>query len=402
MDKSNQPSLLKRYQLLIAFTRDLASTLDLNLLLNHIVEAACKLCDAEDASILFYDATTQELRFEVASNLEKPKLGKITIPASSSIAGWIAVNRQPLIVADTKSHQAHFGSVDEISRFQIHSLLGVPLIANDKVIGVLEVVNKREQDFSTEDQDLLTSLGAQASVAIENARLFQQSDLIAELVHEIRTPLASLSTATHLLTHPDLHEKQRQRITEMIQSEVHRLSELTTAFLDLSRLESGRMQFKPHSFDIGSLLIDCKTMMDGRAAERDIMIHLDLPEDSLRIEADADKLKQVLLNLISNAIKYNQPKGEIRIWVEELPDQLSISIQDNGPGISFEHQEHLFEKFYRAPGSENMAPGTGLGLSICKRIIEAHGGKITVNSQTGLGSTFTIFLPYLSPASTTL
>ena len=123
MDKPNQPSLLERYQLLITFTRDLASTLDLNVLLNHIVDAACKLCDAEDASILFYDSTAQELRFEVASNLEKPKLGKITIPASSSIAGWIAVNRKPLIVADTKSHQDHFGSVDEITRFQIHSLL---------------------------------------------------------------------------------------------------------------------------------------------------------------------------------------------------------------------------------------------------------------------------------------
>jgi GAF domain-containing protein len=132
--------------------------------------------------------------------------------------------------------------------------MGVPLITKDKVIGVLEVLNKQEGEFSEADEDLLTVLGAQAAVAIENSRLFQQSDLIAEFVHELRNPLASINTASYLLLRPEISPEQARQIISNIQSETMRLTTLTSSFLDLARLESGRVQFHKSSFLIRLML----------------------------------------------------------------------------------------------------------------------------------------------------
>jgi signal transduction histidine kinase len=271
--------------------------------------------------------------------------------------------------------------------------LGVPLINKDKVVGALEAINKRSGDFNAEDQQILATLGAQAALAIENARLFQQSDLIAELVHELRTPLASLNTATHLLMRPDLPEEQRTHVAEIIQGEIFRLSDLASDFLDLARLESGRAQYHLSSIYPDKLISDCTELMRGRAVEKGLSLQLDLPASLPTIQADEDKLKQVLINLISNATKYNKPGGSITITAHTEPGALVISVSDTGHGIPAENLASLFQRFYRVPGTEKVAPGTGLGLSICKRIVEAHQGTIGVQSVVGKGSTFTVSLP---------
>ncbi len=393
MPEDTHSDLIDRYQRLIEIARDLASTLDLDTLLRRIVSVAADLCDAEAASILLYDQVKGELFFEAATNLDQPLMRGLSVPVDASIAGWIVTNRQPIIIADARKDARHFGHVAKATDTQTTSLLGVPLITKDKVVGALEAINKRSGEFDEGDQSLLITLGAQAAVAIENARLFQQSDLIAELVHELRTPMASLNTATHLLLRPDLDDDRRQRIATIIRDEISRLSELTTSFLDLARLESGRAQFRATVFSVGQLLEDSREMMLSQATEKNLDIILDLPRELPDLKADQDKVKQVIINLLSNAIKYNKPKGRITLKARARRGELIIQVTDTGPGIPPESLPRLFEKFYRVPGTEKMASGTGLGLSICKRIIEAHRGYIDVASTVDKGTTFSVILP---------
>jgi signal transduction histidine kinase len=393
MINSMAGSLLERYQRLTEISQVLASTLELEILLDRIVHAAADLSDAEAASILLYDEDHQQLQFEAATNLEEPMMRGLVVPVNNSLAGWIVVNRQPVIIDDTEQDPRHFEHISKVTNISTRSLLGVPLITKDKVVGVLEAINKRSGTFDKNDENIMTALGAQVAVAIENARLFQQSDLISELVHELRTPLASLSTAAHLLLRPEVSEEQRVKMVQIIHDETFRLSEMTTAFLDLARLESGRARFQPEVFPIKDVLEDCAVMMRSRANEKGISLNLEIQEKMPLITADRNKIKQVILNLLSNAIKYNRPGGMITLAGQATRKEIILSVRDTGPGILPNVQEHLFEKFYRAPGSENQVQGTGLGLAICKRIVDAHQGKIKVNSIAGVGSTFTVHLP---------
>jgi signal transduction histidine kinase len=384
---------LDSYLRLIEISRDLASTLDLDTLLNDIVRASADITHAEAASILLYDDTSRQLYFQVATNIDEPTMRGFVVPLEKSIAGWVVTNRKSVRIDDAHKDLRFFSDIEQTIGYSTKSLLGIPLITKNKVVGVLEVLNKRRGRFSDADESMLTVLGAQAAVAIENARLFQQSDLIAEFVHELRTPLASLSTATYLLLRPEMSREQRDQIVNNIHNETLRLNSLASSFLDLARLESGRVQFRRMRFSIADLLYECRDVMLTKAMETNVQIRIDVPGDMPLMEADRDKIKQVLLNLMSNAIKYNRPNGSVIVTGNFTDTELSIVIQDTGMGIPEESIPHLFEKFYRVREHEGKAQGTGLGLSICKQIIQGHNGRIEVKSKMGVGTSFTLYIP---------
>jgi signal transduction histidine kinase len=387
---------LDSYLRLIEISRDLASTLDLDTLLSDIVHAAADITSAEAASILLYDDTARQLYFQIATNIDEPTLRGLIVPLDKSIAGWIVTNRQSVRIDDAHEDERFFGDVDQTIDYSTKSLLGIPLITKNKVVGVLEVVNKKRGKFTDADESMLTVLGAQAAVAIENARLFQQSDLIAEFVHELRTPLASLSTATYLLLRPEMSREQSDQIVNNIHNETLRLNSLASSFLDLARLESGRVQFRKTRFSVADLIYECRDVMMSKAQETNVQIRVDVPPDMPLMEADRDKIKQILLNLTSNAIKYNRPHGSVIITGSFTDDELTITIQDTGLGIPEDSIPHLFQKFYRVREHEGKASGTGLGLSICKQIIQGHNGRIEVKSKMGVGTSFSIHLPRTS------
>lgn len=393
MSNSQLSTLLNRYQQLIEISEDLASTLNLETLLNRIVHVAADLCSAEAASILLYNESNHQLHFEAASNLEFPYMRGLMVPVETSIAGWIVTQRQPVIISDAQQDPRHFKHIGEVTSIQTNSLLGVPMITKDKVIGVLEAINKLSGQFSQEDQELLMALGSQAAVAIENARLFQQSDLISELVHELRTPLTSLNAAAHLLQRPELGDEQRNAILNTLQTEITRLLDMSTAYLDFARLESGRAQYHFKMIDIGALLEECARVIRGKVVEKEINFQLSLLDGSATIHGDNDKLKQVILNLLSNAIKYTPSGGVIKLTGEILDEEIVIHVSDNGIGIPQDSLPFIFEKFYRVPGVEQPIQGTGLGLFICKRIVHDHLGTIEVHSNFGDGTEFILHLP---------
>jgi signal transduction histidine kinase len=390
---SNDEKNLQRCQRLIEISRDLASTLDLDSLLRRIAANAVELSSAETASILLYDEKNDQLYFQVVTDPENEVIMRGIVVPVESIAGWVCRNRLPLIVPDVHQDQRFFQNVEKTLDFKTRNIIAIPLVTKNKLIGVLEVLNKTIGNFTHDDQETLMVLSAQAAVAIENSRLFQQADHIAELVHELRTPLTSISTIAYLLQQSDVSEEERVNLAVTIQEEASRLTRLTTNFLDFARLESGRAIFTPTRIDVRELLKECVEINYHKAAEKKIDILLDVAPDLPFIDADRDKLKQVLLNLFSNAIKYNRKHGQIfvRSFVES--HFLILTVEDTGVGIPEDDLPLLFTKFFRAQNTERKSEGTGLGLSISRYIIESHGGKITAQSEQNHGTIFTVSLP---------
>ena len=384
---------IEAYQQLLEISRDLAATLDLDALLARIVHAAAALSNAEAASILLYDDKRQALYFQAATNLSNTLQKGVEVPLEGSIAGLALLQGKPIRRQEAQKDPCHYGYLDSVTHFQTRSLIAVPLISQEKPIGVLEALNKRQGAFTDADEELLSVLSAQAAVAIQNTRLFHQSDLVAELVHEIRTPLGAILAAAQMLRLPQLSPEQRAQTIDAIEHEARYLNSLTTSFLDLARLESGRVQFQRRAIDLQQMVAEVVQLFAGQAAERDITITVAIPENLPPLIADPGKLKQVLTNLVSNAVKYNRQGGRIHIAASQRNGSIAIAVSDTGAGIAPEHQERLFQKFYRAPTSETQVSGTGLGLYLSKRIVKAHGGTLSVESKMGEGATFTLILP---------
>lgn len=394
--------VIARYQRLIELSHQINSTLDLASLLKKIIAAAKELTNTEAASILLIDPASGDLRFEIASNIAPQEMDEIIIPKGSGIAGWVALHGEPRVINDVTKEPTWSNRVDDTIEFQTRSILAVPLRTHTKVIGVLEGINKIDGDNWTEsDINTLTTLAGQAAIAIENARLFQQSDFIAEMVHELRTPLAALKASTVLLLRPDLPEDRRHDIITTMHSETERLSRLTSEFLDLARLESGRTRLDLTRFDVNKLIEESVEVVLPQAHDKGITINIERGE--LVANADRGKVKQVLLNLLTNGIKYNRENGAITVSAEGVTNHenkpfIQIAVQDTGYGIAKEHQKHMFEKFYRVADTAGFTQGTGLGLAIARHIVEVHGGQITLESEQGLGSTFAFTIPLATRA----
>lgn len=383
---------LSRLQRLMDISQTLVSTLDHHKLLREIIEAAIELTHSEAASIMLADPQTGELRFEATTNIESAQMEGLVIPIDNSIAGWIFTNAQTLIVPDTSQDPRWNRNVDSRVSFVTRSILGVPLINRGKAIGVLQALNKISGEFTEDDTNILETLAAQAAVAIINARLFQQSDLISEIVHELRQPLGAIMATASLLSRPELPEAKKAMLIQTVQKETDRLNVMATDFLDMARLESGRMRFRKEPFNLPELVNECVEIVRPQAAARGITVQLELEPSLSSLNSDRGKLKQVLLNLLTNAVKYNKEHGHITVSTRHAADEedveCRVSVTDTGKGIPPESLAQIFQKFYRVPDSEGYATGTGLGLSIAKKMVEVLGGEMKVESQIGAGSTF--------------
>lgn len=394
----NRRDLLDHYERIMEISLELNATFDLMSLLRKIVSAARELIHTEAASIMLVDEVTGQLRFTIASNIKPHEMENIVIPMEGSVAGWIVTHGEPRVINKIESEPQHFEGVDKEIHFQTRNMLGVPMRTHDKVIGVLQAVNKHgDERFNDDDIMTARTLASQAGIAIENARLFQQSDFISEMVHELRTPLLALRASTTLLQRDDLPEEKREDIVGRMRSETDRLIEMTSEFLDVARLESGRETLKSAEFELTDLLHECADVVKPQANDKDVTLHV--TEDIYSAVADRGKIKQVILNLLTNAIKYNREGGEIFLEVEPMSEEdyehpfLQVSVRDTGYGISEDHQKNMFQKFYRVPALNDVARGTGLGLAICKHIVEAHGGRIRLQSKLEVGSTFMFTIP---------
>jgi signal transduction histidine kinase len=284
------------------------------------------------------------------------------------------------------------------------------MLRENLLIGGLTVNKRTPGEFSPEVIELLKTFATQSALAIQNARLFQEiadksrqleaasrhkSEFLANMSHELRTPLNAIIGFSEVLNERmfgELNEKQEEYLKDIYASGQHLLS-LINDILDLSKVEAGRMELEVTDFDLPSAIDNALILVRERASRRGIRLGRAIDNRVAMIRGDERKVKQVLLNLLSNALKFTPEGGRIDVRAAINDGMAEISVADTGVGIAPEDQEAIFEEFRQVGTADKKVEGTGLGLALSRKFIELHGGRIWVQSQPGKGSTFTFTLP---------
>ena len=298
-----------------------------------------------------------------------------------------------------------------------HTFLGVPMMRDGTCIGFLLMLRDVARPFTSEQVALIETFADQAVIAIENVRLITEiqaksqeleiaskhkSEFLANMSHELRTPLNAIIGFADVLGQNmfgPLNPKQADYLADIGTSGRH-LLDLVNQILDLSKVEAGRMELEPSAFSPAETIRASLAFVRERAAAHRIEVSADIPSDLPTVTADERKIRQVLLNLLTNAVKFTPDGGSIgtTAWVAE--GQLEVAVKDTGIGIPPEDQGAVFEEFRQVgQRSDRSREGTGLGLTLAKRFVELHGGRIWVESEAGKGSTFTFAIPVERPAA---
>lgn len=292
---------------------------------------------------------------------------------------------------------------------QIRAALATPLAWGDELLGVVAFNTKTPRKWSEADIALIEAAAREVSIALNHATRFTKaiqtadklrqvdelrSDFVAMVSHELRSPMTVVAGIADILKKRQaaLTPEQRGELIDTLGREARRLTRLVSEVLDLEAIEQGGMELQLGEVDLATLAREAVT--DAGAAER---IDLSVGRGDAMVVADSDRVKQVLLNLISNAVKFTPDQSTISVSVSPQQGSVLVAVVDKGPGISEENQPRLFQRFSRleGPGGVRM-PGSGLGLYLSRSIIEAHGGDIWVDSEPGKGSTFAFRLPRLA------
>ncbi|MBK7918964.1 MAG: GAF domain-containing protein [Chloroflexi bacterium] len=393
--------------------RDLNTTLDLEHVLNLTLDWALRVSDGTAASIILTDDNNKPYLqahrgYDESFSLE-PVNGTF---ADDGLIGHVLATGEPHVT----------GNVHAEPNFVAHaydtlSQITLPIIHQQKLIGVAAIESSELNTFNNGQMETAVRLTNHAAVAIANALLYQQvkaanqakSEFVSMVSHELKTPMTSMRGYTDLLLSGmtgDLTTQQRGFL-ETIAANIRRMSQQIQDLTDISRIETGQLHVDLAPTAFTSILSETLQTVRGPCDAKGIELHLALPTELPMIMADKERLVQVLTNLISNATKYSPP--DTHIYVNISQDHMALekgngritpvvvcAVQDNGYGISPEDQKRLFTKFFRADDPNiRKATGTGLGLSITKGIVELHGGKIWVQSDTGQGTTFTFVIPQM-------
>ena len=303
---------------------------------------------------------------------------------------------------------ADYPEEEEFLGLGLRCRLATPLLQGTRATGMLSLVRREPDSFGPEEVELAGLLGRLVASAVQNIRAYEaerktveelrrlsalRADFVSLVSHELRTPMAAVIGAARTLQQRwrELSPDQRESFLELISGETGRLAELISDVLDTSRIEAGTFSFRFRDVDIAELVRD--TVATAQLGQDEVRllanVHNALPE----IRGDAERLRQVLSNLIDNAVKYSPAGSEVEVHAYPENGRVRIDVRDRGPGIAKEDQKLIFEKFGRVTGASATRPGTGLGLFIARSIAEAHGGELEVQSAPEQGSTFTLELP---------
>ncbi len=221
-------------------------------------------------------------------------------------------------------------------------------------------------------------------------------DLVANVSHELKTPITAIRA--HLENLLDGVEEPNPEVLQVMLAQSERLGRLVEQLLDLSKLESGEVPLRREEVSLGPLVTQVMSEIEVASADRDVVVHSDVPDDLPSIEADPERVHQVIFNLVDNAVRFTPEGGEVRIEAHRHNGAVEVSVADTGVGIPADALPRLFERFYRVdPARAREDGGTGIGLAIARSVVEAHGGTIRAESEIGHGSTFTFDLPLALP-----
>jgi GAF domain-containing protein len=396
--------------------RAVSSSLDLETVLTTIVSRAVQLSRLDGGVVFEYDDRTEEFVHRVATEAGAALAAvrrATRVQKGEGVVGRTAITLEPVQVPDITVAGTYDSRLREnLIESGVRAILAVPMVREDQLIGCLVVSRNRPGDFSAETIELLRTFATQSALAIQNARLFREladksrqlevasqhkSEFLANMSHELRTPLNAVIGFSEVLTERmfgELNEKQDEYVRDIYASGTHLLS-LINDILDLSKIEAGRMELELADFHLPQAIENALVLVRERALRRGITLEQSIDPRLGEIQGDERKIKQVLLNLLSNALKFTPEGGRVEVCAGVVDNMAEISVIDTGVGIAPEDHEAVFEEFRQVGAADKRVEGTGLGLALARKFIELHGGRIWVESQVAAGSTFTFTLPVL-------
>jgi two-component system NtrC family sensor kinase len=395
---------------LIEINRVVSSSLELDEVLRATIQGIREILHVEAGSLVLVDEQVGGLVFRTTFSPEQGWLSGRTIQPGEGIVGYVVQSGEPRLVNDVERDPYFLAEVDEEPGSTSHTILCVPLIIRDRVIGAIEVINKQGGVFTEQDQGLLQAMAASVAVAVDNANLYREladfadelersqaqlvqaekmaaiGRLAASVAHEINNPLQAIHNSLHLSLHEGLGNDKRTQYLNMAQSEVQRLIEIVQRMLDFYRPSRGGVV----PTGINTIAENVLALAHKRLQHGDVRVHTRLSPDLPLVPMVSDQIAQVFLNIVINAVDAMPSGGDLRLetTLSEDGDWVLAYFYDTGAGMSSEQIANLFEPFYTTKSD-----GTGLGLAISYGIVERHGGEIEVSSQPGEGATFVVKLP---------
>jgi signal transduction histidine kinase/ActR/RegA family two-component response regulator len=336
---------------------------------------------------------------------------EIRVPMGSGFAGRVAALKQPIAIDNVEEASLYTPFLREHG---VKSLMGVPLLLEGRVLGVIHVGRRAFRPFTEDDTRLLELVAFRVALAIDNARLFEEEraarrdaeaasrakdEFLTTISHELRTPLTPIIGWIHMIRNGLLPEKESKHGLEVIEKNSHALKRLINDLLDMSAILSGKMRVEQKPVALHSAVREAIEMMRPYAAAHQVQLKTELDEaNAATIIGDRARLVQVFSNLLDNAIKFSRTGGSVKIDCQTNGTTATVSVADAGRGISSDFLPHVFERFRQEDGSKTRAHGgLGLGLALVKSFVEAHQGKVEAASAgQGLGSRFTITLPCIA------
>jgi signal transduction histidine kinase len=448
-DLSEQEQELRRLNILLHLLKEVNSKTTMQDLLTQVVDSAVEITGAERGFLMLlgnpvqldhrlYDPVITPhpqkkpvMEFRVARSAAKKDLSQENFKISMTVANRVAESGQPAWVRDAQAEQ-RLKTSDSVTSLDLRTILCVPMKEDHVVVGVIYVDSRFVmRTFSEEDLITFEALAEHASRVISKSRMYEdalqkekierenqelraldqkKSDFISMLAHEIRTPLTVIQGYAERLKGGKVNQSEQViGHASIIFDEAVRLARLLSELLDLSRVQTGKQKIVTSQTDLTQIIEKAAETIKPRAQAKQQQLLLVFAKRPIQMNIDTDKIYQVVWNLIDNAIKYTHEKGTIQVHADEIPalevqgetfvaSFAQISVKDTGIGIADQDRDKIFDEFYRTAGAARMKePGTGLGLSICRGIVQAHGGRIWVESMLGRGSKFIFTLPNYLP-----
>jgi signal transduction histidine kinase len=401
-------------------SRAVSSSLDLAHVLHEIAEQAAKLCDADAGFIQEYVQQAKTFHISASWNAGEEFVRSIQaaqITLGKGAAGRSAVTGKPTQIPDILT-EPDYPFRDILVEAGYRAVLSVPMVRDERIIGTVVVVRKTPGGFDERHINLLTTFASQTTIAIEHARLYRdvtekgrmleeanrhKSAFLANMSHELRTPMNAIIGFSEVLLDPSMQvsdEERGQFLTDILNSGKHLLN-LINEVLDLSKIEAGRMELHVVPAALNEVFETVQSTLRPLAAKKAIEFQVAPADGIAPFPMDAARIKQVLVNLVGNAIKFTPERG--RVWVRATADNGTVQVEvgDTGPGIAPEDHERIFQEFQQAQTTRGAGKpeGTGLGLTLARRFVELHGGRLWLESQVGVGSHFYFTLPTPLPPS---
>jgi signal transduction histidine kinase len=388
----------------------LNASLDLDQVLSTVVTRVCDLLEVAACSVWLLDGDSGDLVCRCAKGAHQDVVVGWQLAPGQGLAGHVLKTGESLIVPDTEREPLYYRGVEQETGLKLRSILSVPLRLKDEMIGVLQVLDRGVDRMQHTDQVLMEAVASAAAIALENARLYADlqarmdqlkvaqaqlvqsakmvavGDLAAGVAHELNNPLMSIMGSSELLLErADLDDRDRQRLESVVR-QAGKARDIIRNLLDFAHQRG----FLHDWADVNEVLQASLALLRQRLEVGQIEIREDYAPDLPQMLIDANRMRQVFANLLTNAQQAMPQGGVLQVSSRWLEEGIAVQITDSGEGIPEEHLDRIFEPFFT---TRPVGEGTGLGLSVSLGIVQAHGGRIEVESQPGQGSTFVVWLP---------